>query len=248
MGVARVVGVIPARLRSRRFPGKVLEPLCGRPLVAHAVDRLSSARSVEDVIVATDSPEVERAVRELGARVVLVTEPCPTGSDRVAAAVRGLRCDVVVNLQADQPLIHPADIDRTVEHLLGDGGLDITTLAYRAEDPEGYADPNVVKVVTDAAGYALYFSRAPIPASMAGAAPSASFLHHVGLYCFRRGALERFASLPRGALEVRESLEQLRALESGMRIGVVLTERASPGVDCRQDLEKIERELVAQSR
>ncbi len=247
MGLERVLGVIPARLASTRFPGKVLEPLGGKPLLAHVFERLSSASVVDDVVIATDSPEVKLAAAAFGAPSVLVTEPCATGSDRVARAVAHRSGDVVVNLQADQPLIDPGDIDRVVERLLGAGDIDVTTLAYQATDADGFGRRDVVKVVTDANGRALYFSRAPIPSSRDGNGGNPLYLHHVGIYCFRRPALLRFAALPRTELEKRESLEQLRALEHGMTIGVVVTDRQSPGIDRAADLREAER-LLAQRR
>jgi len=240
----RVLGVVPARLGSTRFPAKVLAPLAGRPLVEHAVGRLALADSVDDVLVATDSDEVVEAVRGFGGHVVLVTGECATGSDRAAVAIRGLPADIVINLQADQPLIDPADIDRTVELLASDQALDIATLAFRDDSDEAFASPHVVKTVIDSGARALYFSRAPIPAS---AAPSgnALFLHHVGIYSFRRSALERFALLARTELEIRESLEQLRAIENGMSIGVVVTEHRTAGVDRPEDLALLEKSLGA---
>ena len=244
MSSARTVGVVPARLSSTRFPRKVLEPLAGRPLVLHAYERLSSASLVDDVLIATDSREVESEVIRFGAAVVLVTESCATGSDRVARALAEIEFDIAVNLQADQPLIDPVDIDAVVERLIDDPALDITTLAYPADDPEGHASGDVVKVVTDLRGRALYFSRAPIASPRANAPGKPLYLHHVGIYCFRRSSLERFAELPQTHLEVRESLEQLRALEHGMAIGVVETERATPGVDRPSDLEALERQLA----
>ena len=208
------------------------------------VERLSRAETVDEALVATDSDEVVDAVRRFGGNVVLVAEECATGSDRTAAAVRGLPADVVVNLQGDQPLIDSSDIDRTVELLCSDETLDIATLAFRDDDAESFASPHVVKAVVDANRRALYFSRAPIPAE---ATPSgnALFLHHVGIYSFRRPALERFASLARTELEVRESLEQLRALESGMSIGVVITDHRTAGVDRPEDLALLEKSLGA---
>ncbi len=240
----RVLGVIPARLVSSRFPGKVLAKLDGRPLIEHVHARLASATLVDEVLVATDGREVAEVVEGFGGRAILVEDPCATGSDRVAAAVRGLQGDVVINLQADQPLIDPGDIDRAVEELTGDDRLSVTTLAYRASDPGDFESPDVVKVVTDTDGRALYFSRAPVPSSKQGADGIDWYLHHVGIYCFRRPALERFAALPRTELEKRESLEQLRVLESGMSMGVVVTDRQTPGVDREADIAHVE-ELLA---
>jgi len=244
-GEGHVLGVIPARLASTRFPGKVLAPLAGRPLVQHAYERLSRAAQVHDVLVATDSPEVEEAVRLFGGQVVRVDEACPTGSDRTAAAVRGRAADIVVNLQADQPCIDPRDVDSAVLALKRDPGLDLTTLAFLSSERVGFDSPDVVKVVADRCGRALYFSRAGIPAGRC-ATGKVLFLHHVGIYCFRRAALERFASLPESDLERRESLEQLRAIENGMAVGVVVSARASVSVDRERDVAAAEEALGRQ--
>ena len=245
MASGRVIGVIPARLGSTRFPGKVLAPVGGRPLVQHVYERLAAASSVDEVMVATDSVEVEEAVSLFGGRVIMVTEPCATGSDRVAAAVRHVVADLVVNLQVDQPMIHPADIDRTVEALARDAAADLSTLAFRADDEQGYRSPDVVKVVAGRGERAIYFSRSPVPYISESTRVSPLYLHHVGIYCFRRAALERFASFPRGALELRESLEQLRAVENGMAIGLTLTERQTLSVDRPADAVEAERRLNA---
>jgi 3-deoxy-D-manno-octulosonate cytidylyltransferase len=239
----RVVGVIPARLDSTRFPGKVIAPVLGRPLLQHVFDRLTEARHVDEVLVATDSAEVAEAVALFGGRTVMVDEPCATGSDRVAAAIRDVPADIVVNLQADQPMIAPPDIDRTIEALAVLDRADLTTLAYGADDHEGYRSPDVVKVVAAGDDRAIYFSRAPVPHGAEGVSPL--YLHHVGIYCFRRRALERFASCPRGTLEVRESLEQLRAIENGMAVGLVTTTRRTRSVDRPNDIAVVERLMNA---
>ncbi len=236
----RVLGIIPARLLSTRFPGKVLATLSGRPVIEHVYERLASASLVDDVAVATDSAEIEEAVARFGGRSILVRTPCSTGSDRVARAVEGTPADIVVNLQADQPLIDPRDIDGAIAELVATSRLDITTVAYRASDRRGYESRDVVKVAVAEDGRALYFSRAPIPSAKRGETGNPLYLHHVGIYCFRRVALERFAAGPRTALEERECLEQLRALERGLAIGVVITDRVTPGVDRERDLAELE--------
>jgi 3-deoxy-manno-octulosonate cytidylyltransferase (CMP-KDO synthetase) len=237
---ARIIGVVPARLGSTRFPGKVLEVVGGRPLVMHAFDRLSEASRVDRVLIATDSVEVENVASEHGAEVVKVMEPCATGTDRVARALEGETFDIAVNLQADQPLISFSDIDRAIETLERDDALDVTTIAFTDTSAVAFESRDVVKVVTDEAGTALYFSRAPIPSAKLEGDAGPLFLHHVGIYCFRRDALRRFAGLPRAPLERRESLEQLRALENGMSVGVVVTEHAFPDVDRPSDLREVE--------
>lgn len=231
----RVLCVIPARLQSSRFPGKVLADLCGRSVIHHVVLRANATSRIDAVVVATDSAEIEAAVRSFGGRVVRVDAPCATGSDRAAVAARGFPSDVVVSLQADQPCIHPPDIDLVIEMLDASSDLDLTTLAFRSNDPIGFASRDVVKVVTDVRGRALYFSRAGIPSSVDdGGSPW--YLRHVGIYCFRRTALERFAALERTELEIRESLEQLRALENGLSVGVVVVDHRSVSIDRESDL------------
>lgn len=245
---AIVLGVVPCRLGSTRFPGKPLAKLAGRSLVEHVLERLNAAASVDRAVVATDSDEIAAAVEAVGGEAVLVRRPCETGSDRSAVAVRELPADVIVSLQVDQPLIDPVDIDRAVALL--ERGFEVTTLAYPCDDLEGYESRDVVKVVAAPDGRALYFSRAPVPSSKAAPERTGEgggnglYLHHVGLYCFRRAALERFANEPRGALEVTECLEQLRALEMGLSVGVAIAEHGRPGVDRPEDLAALE-ELIA---
>jgi 3-deoxy-manno-octulosonate cytidylyltransferase (CMP-KDO synthetase) len=239
------VGVVPARLGSTRFPGKVLAPICGRPLLQHVFERLTEAGRVDEVMVATDSDEVAEIAASFGGRVAMVREPCGTGSDRVAAAVRDVEADVVINLQADQPMIDPADIDRTVAALEAEDRLDLVTLAFGANDREGYESPDVVKVVAGTGGRALYFSRSPVPHAVGSEGLRPLYLHHVGIYCFRRAALERFASLDSGQLEQRESLEQLRAIENGMAVGLVITDAQTVSVDRPGDVAVVERRMQA---
>ncbi len=248
----KVLGVIPCRLESSRFPGKALAPISGDPLIVHVLRRLSAAQSVDRVVVATDSDEVARIVTSAGGSVAMVTESCSTGTDRVALAAASSSAEIVVNLQGDQPLIEPGDIDRVVA-LLAEG-FDITTMAYGEDDIEGYRSRDVVKVVRSAEGRALYFSRSPIPflnvpeggdEQAARASEKRLYLHHVGIYCFRRPALDRFSSFPRGELETRENLEQLRALENGMTIGVVVSDKKTPSVDRPTDVAQVERLLEA---
>jgi 3-deoxy-manno-octulosonate cytidylyltransferase (CMP-KDO synthetase) len=241
----RVVGVVPARLDSTRFPGKVLAPIHGRPLLQHVFERLEEAGRVDEVMVATDSDQVAEAAASFGGRVAMVRTPCATGSDRVAAAVAGMDADVVINLQADQPMIAPADIDMTVEALETSDAVDLVTLAFGADDRRGYESPDVVKVVAGEGGRALYFSRSPVPHASEGAGDRPLYLHHVGIYCFRRAALERFASCERGTLEQRESLEQLRAIENGMAVGLVLTDTQTVSVDRPGDIALVEKRMRA---
>lgn len=232
----RVAVIIPARYGARRFPGKPLAELAGRPLIAHVVERARRARGVDEVAVATDDDRVSRAAEAAGARAVM-TGPAETGSDRVAQAARQLapRPQIVVNLQGDEPLIEPGAVEQLVAVMQG-GGVEMATLARPLGDGElGW--PQVVKVVTDRAGDALYFSRAAIPHRRAGG-PSPLARAHVGIYAFTAEFLEEFARLPPGRLEQEEALEQLRVLESGHKIRVVETSYCGFGVDTPEDLER----------
>ena len=232
----RVAVIIPARYGAQRFPGKPLADLAGRPLIAHVVIRARRARGVEVVAVATDDERIARAAREAGAEAIL-TGPAATGTDRVAEAARRLtpRPDYVVNLQGDEPLIEPEAIETLVDAISA-GGVEMATLA-RPLEPDELGRPQVVKVVTDLRGDALYFSRAPIPHRRAGGA-SALARAHVGIYAFTAPFLERFTALAPGRLEAEESLEQLRVLEHGFKIRVAETAYRGFGIDTPEDLER----------
>jgi 3-deoxy-manno-octulosonate cytidylyltransferase (CMP-KDO synthetase) len=224
--LGRIAVIIPARFGAQRFPGKPLADLAGRPLIAHVVERARRARGVDVVAVATDDERIARAAERAGAEAI-VTGDAPTGTDRVAEAARRLRPapDVVVNLQGDEPLIEPEAVETLVAAMVP--GVRMATLAR----------PQVVKVVTDLRGDALYFSRAPVPFRRAGGA-SPLARAHVGVYAFTAAFLQEFAALPPGRLEAEESLEQLRALEHGHRIRVADTRYAGFGVDTPEDLER----------
>lgn len=238
----RIAVVIPARWGAQRFPGKPLANLAGRPLVAHVVERARRARGVDVVLVATDDERIAAAGRAAGAEAVMTGEAA-TGTDRVAAAARALspRADVVVNLQGDEPLIEPEAVETLVGAMAE--GVEMATLARPLEEGEAERT-QVVKVVTDLAGNALYFSRAPIPHRRAGG-PSALARAHVGIYAFTSAFLQEFASLPPGRLEAEESLEQLRALEHGHGIRVADTAYRGFGIDTPEDLERARGILAA---
>jgi len=236
--------VIPARYQSSRLPGKPLEPISGSPMIQHVYERATRAKLVDAVGVATDDDRIRQAVERFGGRVWVTRADHETGSDRVAEVVAGLDCDLVINVQGDEPLIEPAAIDQAIEPLLAEPALQMTTLCRRIDDPSLLASRDVVKVVRDLRGNALYFSRAPIPfARREGAGPLG--WKHIGLYAYRRDFLLRFARLPAGPLERLESLEQLRALEHGLDIRVVETTYDSVGVDTLADLERVRRLAAA---
>jgi 3-deoxy-manno-octulosonate cytidylyltransferase (CMP-KDO synthetase) len=241
--LGRVAVIIPARWGAQRFPGKALADLAGRPLVAHVVERARKVRGVDDVAVATDDERIARAAERAGAAAIL-TGPAATGTDRVAEAARKLRpgAEVVVNLQGDEPLIEPEAVETLVAAMAG--GAEMGTLA-RPLEPGEEERTQVVKVVTDLAGFALYFSRAPIPHRRAGGR-SALARAHVGIYAFTAAFLQTFASLAPSRLEQEESLEQLRALEHGHRIRVADTTYRGFGIDTPEDLERARSILAAQ--
>lgn len=233
----RSVGVIPARFGATRFPGKLLVELAGRPVIAHVV-RNAKASRLSRVIVATDDPDIERAASEAGAEVYRSRLEHPTGTDRVGEAVRAMELGgtTIVNVQGDEPLLPASAIDACVARLCAGDESDIATLATPLRGDEA-GEPSIVKVVTTDEGRALYFSRAAVPWSESAAAP---YLRHVGIYAYRAGALERFLDAPRGRLEQVERLEQLRALEQGMRIVVATLELDLVGVDVPEDIARAE--------
>ncbi len=239
----RISVIIPARFGAQRFPGKPLADLAGRPIIAHVVERARRARGVDVVAVATDDERIARAAERAGAEAIL-TGDAPTGTDRVAEAARRLRPapDVVVNLQGDEPLIESGAIEVLVAAM--EPGVVMATLARPLGEGE-LSRAQVVKVVADLRGDALYFSRAAIPHRRAGGA-SPLARAHVGIYAFTAAFLQEFAALPPGQLEAEESLEQLRALEHGHRIRVADTRYAGFGIDTPEDLERARAILAAQ--
>jgi 3-deoxy-manno-octulosonate cytidylyltransferase (CMP-KDO synthetase) len=216
----RAVAIVPARYASSRFPGKPLARETGKYLIQHVFERARAARRIERAIVATDDERIASACRSFGAEVAMTPASCPSGLDRCAHVAAKIDCDLVVDVQGDEPEIEPESIDALVD-LMEKTGAPVATLAFRSRDEAAWRSPAVVKVVRDAQGRALYFSRAPIPHARdrAGGAPE-EFLWHVGTYAFRRQALLEFARMPPSPLERAEALEQLRALEAGWHIAV----------------------------
>ncbi len=223
----RTVIVIPARFASTRLPGKPLLADTGKPLIQHVVERARLVRGAAEVLVATDDERIRAAVEAFGGRAVMTRADHPSGTDRVAEAVAGSDADVVVNLQGDEPLFDPAGVDLLIRLLADDPDADVATLATPVRDAAVYRDPNCVKVVRDDRGRALVFSRSPVPFVRDGvpdfAADPPRFLLHIGVYAYRRAALERFTRTPPHWLEQSEQLEQLRLLATGgvMQVGVV---------------------------
>lgn len=236
--MTRAVAVIPARWASVRFPGKALVQVAGKPLVQHVWDRARALESVERVVVATDDERIARTVEGFGGIAVMTSPDCPSGTDRVAEATRDWSVDLVVNLQGDEPAFEVKALDQLVRLMAEDAGIAMGTLAHPIVTPAEHQDPNAVKVVLDPSGHALYFSRAPIPHARRGGLVRP--LRHLGIYVFRHAFLQRFARLAPTPLEQTEGLEQLRALEHGVRIRVLLTPHGSIGVDTPGDVERLE--------
>jgi 3-deoxy-manno-octulosonate cytidylyltransferase (CMP-KDO synthetase) len=243
----KVVGIIPARYASTRFPGKPLALIAGQPLIQRVVERCRMARSLAEVIVATDDERI-RIVVQTFCRVEMTTPHHPSGSDRIAEAASRCECDAVVNIQGDEPLIEPEVVDAVAGAL---EQAEMSTAATRITRAEEYDNPNVVKVVVNTAGLALYFSRRTIPFVREAASSSVSeqlaafpFLKHIGIYGYRRETLLRLVKFPVSALEAAEKLEQLRALENGIPIAVVQSQYDSVGVDVPGDVARVEQHLL----
>ncbi|HEY8548992.1 MAG TPA: 3-deoxy-manno-octulosonate cytidylyltransferase, partial [Vicinamibacterales bacterium] len=235
------VAIIPARYESTRLPGKPLIDLAGRPMIVRVFERVRATPGLADVIVATDDARVRDEVERYGGRCVMTRADHRSGTDRLAEVAASLDCDVVINVQGDEPLIEPAMIAEALAPFATDPALEMATLCRRLDDPETFEEPNVVKAVVGHDGYALYFSRSPVPYHRATGnrgVPARAF-KHIGLYVYRRETLLRLAALPPTPLEETEMLEQLRALEHGIRIRVVETQFDSIGVDTEADVRRV---------
>lgn len=240
----KTLGVIPARYGSTRLPGKVLMELAGKPMIEHVYERARKAKSLDECLVATDDERVREACKAFGCQVMMTSPHHPSGTDRVAEVVRGWpSVEVVVNIQADEPLLEPEAIDLAVEALLEDPSIPMATLVHPIRDYQELMDPHVAKVVMDEKGFALYFSRSPIPFSFdvqpESFLPQGIYYRHIGLYAYRSPFLLHLCQLPPSPLEKIERLEQLRALQNGYKIKVKVTSYTSIGVDTREDLEKV---------
>jgi 3-deoxy-manno-octulosonate cytidylyltransferase (CMP-KDO synthetase) len=244
----RTVGIIPARFASTRFPGKPLALIAGKPLLQHVIERCRRASHLSEVIVATDDVRIAELARRF-CRVEMTGDGHPSGTDRVAEVATRCDCEAVVNVQGDEPLIDPSVIDQVADAL---ADSELSTAATPLNNPADYENPNVVKVVVNGAGRALYFSRRTIPYLREAARGSVSeqlaafpFLKHLGIYGYRREALLRLVRFPVSPLETAEKLEQLRALENGMTMAVVRVDYDGVGVDAPEDVKRVEQLLKA---
>ena len=243
MSKRKVAGIIPARYGSTRLPGKALKPILGKPMIQRVYERCLQAKILDQIMVATDDERIARVIESCGGRAIMTSSEHPSGTDRLAEAVQSTDADIVVNIQGDQPFMDPSMLEEAVQPVLDDPSLDIATLMHPIHKQEDLDDTSVVKVVTDRAGFALYFSRSLIPH------PHKLIPHtvyeHVGLYVYRRDFLLKLAKLPPTLYEQIEALEQLRVLEHGYRIRVVETkclDNAFSGfsVDTPDDLARAE--------
>ncbi|HEX9024692.1 MAG TPA: 3-deoxy-manno-octulosonate cytidylyltransferase [Geobacteraceae bacterium] len=250
----KITAIIPARFASTRFAGKALADILGKPMVQHVYERTAKATLVSEVIVATDDERIAAAVHAFGGNAEMTDKNHETGTDRLAEVAGRLDSDIIVNVQGDEPLIEPAMIDEAIKPLIEDREIVMGTLKCRIRNLHDFLSPNVVKVVTDRFGFALYFSRSPLPnfrdkwndlKDEKFASGKLLCYKHVGLYVYRRPFLLKFAGTPPTFLEMAEKLEQLRALENGFRIKVVETEYETIGVDTPTDLEKVLERLKA---
>lgn len=259
--IQNIIAIIPARQHSTRLPGKLLLPVAGKPLILHTLERAKAAINVSRVIVATDSEEIWNTVVANGDEAVMTSPGHQSGSDRIAEAAAGFHEDsIIVNVQGDEPLIDPETIEKAVSAIIEDNNADITTICEPIREIRDLMSPDVVKVVTGREGYALYFSRSPIPflreeAKQFGSLEAALIHHpnllhkfrkHMGLYVYRKAALDRFTKCAQTPLEKSEMLEQLRALENGMKIKVVEVSTSSIGVDTRDDYDRVKAILKSQ--
>jgi 3-deoxy-manno-octulosonate cytidylyltransferase (CMP-KDO synthetase) len=258
--MSKAVGIIPARWNSTRFPGKPLHSIAGKPLLRHVWERCLRAKNLDSVIIATDDIRIAEAAFDWGAEVALTSPRHCSGTDRVAeVAIKAKAFAYIINIQGDEPLVDSRLIDKLVEKLRADRMIDIVTAAHPFENPADVLSPNQVKVVVNLRGNALYFSRAPIPASRSDGFPAivsprrlgsrhSLFLRHQGIYGFRRDTLLKFVKWNPTPLERAEALEQLRALENGVTVHVLVTAKGSPGVDTPEDANALEQNLARAKR
>ena len=241
----KVTGIIPARYSSTRLPGKPLILIHGKPMIQRVYEQAQKSKLLDRVIVATDDARIFDCVKDFAGEVMMTSEKHVSGTDRLAEAARMINCDIVVNIQGDEPFIDPKNIDIAIEPLLKDRLLNVSTLAFKITDPLDLENENKVKVVLDKNNFALYFSRNYIPFDMehnpakVWTLKDRVFYKHIGLYVYRKSFLMRFAKMKKSYLEEVEKLEQLRILENGDKIKVVITKKDSVSVDTMEDIKLI---------
>jgi 3-deoxy-manno-octulosonate cytidylyltransferase (CMP-KDO synthetase) len=241
--LVKALGVIPARLGSTRLPEKVLRLIDGKPMIQHVWERARQAKKLEDVIVATDDTRIQQCVEGFGGKAFMTRRDHPNGTSRIAEVMGRFKQSLVINIQGDQPLVDPKALDEMVNIFEREKDVEVLTLAVRMTNKTSFENPNVVKVVCDAEGNALYFSRAGIPFFQGKQSGAFSFLKHLGVYGYRRDFLLKFVDWKPGILEDNEKLEQLRVLERGRSIRVIETAYDFISVDTEEDLREVEKRL-----
>ena len=242
----KVLGVIPARYKSSRFEGKVIADLAGQPMIQHVWERAKKSQRLDDVLIACDDDRVARKAKAFGAKVAMTSPDHPSGSDRIAQVVSSLNVEIVVNIQGDEPLLESTVIDQLVDALQDSKDCPVATVIRMIEDKRELDNPNIVKVVVDSQGVALYFSRAVIPFDRDGNQEERiEHYKHLGLYAYRKDFLLKFTQMPPSRLEMAEKLEQLRILEAGYKIKTIVTKFDTIGVDTPEDLKRVEKLLLS---
>jgi 3-deoxy-manno-octulosonate cytidylyltransferase (CMP-KDO synthetase) len=234
----KIIGVIPARYDSTRFPGKPLVNIAGKPMIQHVWENSAKSKLINELYAATDDKRIFVAVKSFGGNAVMTSKKHKSGSDRIGEVIKKRNCDIVVNIQGDEPFINPLNIDKTIRPLLEDKNIRVSTLCTPIKHRDEINNPNVVKVVVDKNGFALYFSRLAVPYNR-DKAKNIVYYKHIGLYVYRKKYLLEFINQKPSKLEMAEKLEQLRILENGTKIKVVITNIDSFTVDSKQDLKKI---------
>lgn len=239
--------MIPARYGATRFPAKLMQDLCGKPVIVHTYERVADTRLFDEVYVVTDDDRIEEAIREVGGKVIRSKKEHNSGSDRLAEASRDLDVDVIVNVQGDEPFTDKENLQKVIDIFVKDltKSIAVASLMERITDPDDIANPNNVKVVVNKFGEALYFSRNIIPFPR-DPNTKVSYYKHIGIYAYRKEALQQFTELPPSLLEETEKLEQLRYLENGFKIRLALTDIPTIGIDTPEDLERARKRLITQ--
>ncbi len=239
--------MIPARYGATRFPAKLMQDLCGKPVIVHTYERVADTRLFDEVYVVTDDDRIEKAIREVGGKVIRSKKEHNSGSDRLAEASRDLDVDIIVNVQGDEPFTDKENLQKVIDIFAKDltKSIAVASLMERITDPDDIANPNNVKVVVNKFGEALYFSRNIIPFPR-DPNTKVSYYKHIGIYAYRKEALQQFTELPPSLLEETEKLEQLRYLENGFKIRLALTNIPTIGIDTPEDLERARKRLITQ--
>ena len=243
----KLIAMIPARYGATRFPAKLMQDLCGKPVIVHTYERVADTRLFDEVYVVTDDDRIEKAIREVGGKVIRSKKEHNSGSDRLAEASRDLDVDIIVNVQGDEPFTDKENLQKVIDIFVKDltKSIAVASLMERITDPDDIANPNNVKVVVNKFGEALYFSRNIIPFPR-DPNTKVSYYKHIGIYAYRKEALQQFTELPPSLLEETEKLEQLRYLENGFKIRLALTNIPTIGIDTPEDLERARKRLITQ--